>query len=199
MTEIVRRKPYSIILFDEIEKAHPDVFNIFLQIMDDGRLTDSKGRTVDFTNSVIVMTSNVGSETIQKMQEKSKGKVDEVEMREEVMQEMNQKFKPEFLNRVDDIILFHPLSKEIIAQILEIQLGDVEERLQKKGISVSISNEAKEFLVKRGFDPIYGARPLKRVIQNDLLDSIAMKVVEGTLQEGGSVKIDLKGGELVID
>ncbi|MCK4636162.1 MAG: AAA family ATPase, partial [Candidatus Moranbacteria bacterium] len=176
---------------DEIEKAHPDVFNIFLQIMDDGRLTDSKGRTVDFTNSVIVMTSNVGSEIIQKMQEEAKGKTDEIKMREKVMQEMSQQFKPEFLNRVDDIILFHPLSEKIIAQILDIQIENVQGRLQKKGISVNISDKAKEFLANRGFDPIYGARPLKRVIQNEVLNPIAMKVIEGEISDGGVVDIDL--------
>ncbi len=191
LTEIIRRKPYSVILFDEIEKAHPDVFNIFLQIMDDGRLTDSKGRTVDFTNSVIVMTSNVGSEIIQKMQEEAKGKTDEIKMREKVMQEMSQQFKPEFLNRVDDIILFHPLSEKIIAQILDIQIENVQGRLQKKGISVNISDKAKEFLANRGFDPIYGARPLKRVIQNEVLNPIAMKVIEGEISDGGVVDIDL--------
>lgn len=198
LTEIIRRKPYSVILFDEIEKAHPDVFNIFLQIMDDGRLTDSKGRTVDFTNSVIVMTSNVGSEIIQKMQEEAKGKTDEVKMRERVMQEMNQRFKPEFLNRVDDIILFHPLSQEVIAQILDIQIENIQERLQKKGISVNISDKAREFLASRGFDPIYGARPLKRVIQNEVLDPIAMKVIEGEVSDGGKIKVDLVKNELVL-
>lgn len=198
LTEIIRRKPYSVVLFDEIEKAHPDVFNIFLQIMDDGRLTDSKGRTVDFTNTVIVMTSNVGSEIIQKMQEEAKGKVDEEKLREKVMVEMNHRFKPEFLNRVDDIILFHPLSQEIITDILNIQIGNVEERLQKKGISINISSEAKELLAKRGFDVIYGARPLKRVIQNDILDSIAMLIIEGKFKDGGRVSVGVKGGELVI-
>ncbi|XLQ20106.1 MAG: ATP-dependent chaperone ClpB [Candidatus Moraniibacteriota bacterium] len=195
LTEVVRRKPYSVILFDEIEKAHPDVFNIFLQILDDGQLTDSKGRTVNFKNAIIIMTSNVGSDIIYDMQSKD-GNADE--MRSKVMAELRGKFKPEFLNRIDDIIVFHPLTQEMIGYIVDIQLGIVSEKLLDKKIVINITKEAKELLAKNGFDPLYGARPLKRVLQKELLDPMAMKIVNGEIKSGDSVNIDSKDDEINI-
>ncbi|MEA3322648.1 MAG: ATP-dependent chaperone ClpB [Patescibacteria group bacterium] len=196
LTEAVRRKPYSIILFDEIEKAHPDVFNIFLQILDDGQLTDSKGRTVNFKNTVIIMTSNVGSDIIYEMQ--SEKQIDEEKMRNTVMSKLRKKFKPEFLNRVDDIILFHPLTQEMIAYIVDIQLQHVANRLVDEKIILHVTNAAKKFLAKKGFDPLYGARPLKRTIQQELLDPLAMKIIDGTVKSGDIVNIDIKRKEINI-
>lgn len=196
LTEIVRRKPYSIVLFDEIEKAHPDVFNIFLQILDDGQLTDSKGRTVNFKNTVIIMTSNIGSDTIYEMQ--SQKQVDEKQMRNTVMSELRKKFKPEFLNRVDDIILFHPLTQEMIAYIVDIQLQYVVNRLMDEKITLHVTNAVKEFLAMKGFDPLYGARPLKRTIQKELLDPLAMNIIDGTVKSGDTVNVDIKGKEINI-
>jgi ATP-dependent Clp protease ATP-binding subunit ClpB len=205
LTEKVRRRPYSLILFDEIEKAHPDVFNILLQILDDGRLTDAKGRAVNFKNTVIVMTSNVGSDIIYKMQKIGfrEGKTQEMAMREEdmkerVMQSLREKFKPEFLNRVDDIVIFHPLGADQIRKIVELQLGLVKKRLAEKNIRLEISSEAEEFLAKSGFDPVFGARPLKRAIQNLVLDELALRIVEGKIKEGGKAKIGVKGNKIAI-
>ncbi|PID52425.1 MAG: ATP-dependent chaperone ClpB [Candidatus Moraniibacteriota bacterium] len=197
LTEIVRRKPYSVILFDEIEKAHPEVFNIFLQIMDDGQLTDSKGRTVNFKNAVIIMTSNIGSEKIFEMQNNGK-KNNEEKMQEDVMQEMRAHFKPEFLNRVDDIIVFQVLTEEMIKYIVDIQLKQVKERLKNKKIIVEFSPKVLKFLSKKGFDPLYGARPLKRVIQNDLLDELAMEIVDGRIVSGNTVSIDIKNEKISV-
>ncbi len=205
LTEKVRRRPYSLILFDEIEKAHPDVFNILLQILDDGRLTDAKGRAVNFKNTVVVMTSNVGSEIIYKMQEfgfreakKGEMVMHEEEMKDRVMQSLREKFKPEFLNRVDEIIIFHPLGTEEIKKIVELQLNMVRKRLAEKNIRVEISREAEELLAKTGFDPMYGARPLKRAIQSMVLDELALKIVEGEIKENGKAKIAVKGDKIVI-
>ncbi|MDD3487177.1 MAG: ATP-dependent chaperone ClpB [Candidatus Moranbacteria bacterium] len=205
ITEKVRRRPYSLILFDEIEKAHPEVFNILLQILDDGRLTDGKGRAVNFKNTVIVMTSNVGSDIIYKMQEigfkEEKGKnfvLREEEMKERVLGSLREQFKPEFLNRVDEIIIFHPLGTGEIKKIVDLQLDLVARRLVGKNITLSVSPAAKDFLVKEGFDPIYGARPLKRAIQNLVLDELALRIVEGKVKEGQKVKIDIEKGKIVI-
>jgi ATP-dependent Clp protease ATP-binding subunit ClpB len=205
LTEKVRRRPYSLILFDEIEKAHPEVFNILLQILDDGRLTDAKGRAVNFKNSVIVMTSNVGSDIIYKMQEigfkEEKRKefiLKEEEMKERVLGSLREKFKPEFLNRVDDIVIFHPLGSDQIKQIVDLQMKLVEKRLAEKNIRLEVSSAAKENLAKEGFDPVYGARPLKRAIQNLVLDELALRIVEGKIREGSRVKIDVSGNKIVI-
>jgi len=204
LTEKVRRRPYSLILFDEIEKAHPDVFNVLLQILDDGRLTDAKGRVVNFKNTVIVMTSNVGSEIIYKMQDfgfrdgKDKHTVlREDEMKEKVMQSLREKFKPEFLNRVDEIIIFHPLGKEQIKKIIELQLEKVCQRLLQKNIKLEVNQDAEELLAKVGFDPIFGARPLKRAIQNMVLDELALRIIERKIREGDRVKIGAKNGKIV--
>ncbi|HLM83947.1 MAG TPA: AAA family ATPase, partial [Candidatus Bathyarchaeia archaeon] len=205
LTEKVRRRPYSLILFDEIEKAHPEVFNILLQILDDGRLTDGKGRMVNFKNTVIVMTSNVGSDIIYKMQEigfkEEKRKqfvLKEEEMKERVLASLREKFKPEFLNRVDEIIIFHPLREEQIKRIVDLQLELVQKRLAERNIKLQIAPAAKDLLVREGFDPVYGARPLKRAIQSLVLDELAMKIVEGKIKDGQKVKIDVKNGKIII-
>ena len=190
LTEAVRRKPYSVILLDEIEKAHPDVFNILLQIMDDGRLTDGHGRTVDFKNTVIIMTSNIGSQWIMELGEK-----DEEEMKRRIGEAMKSAFKPEFLNRVDDIIIFHRLGIEQIKQIVDIQVEKLEDILKGRKIKLDISDKAKELLAKEGFDPAYGARPLKRVIQNEIQNTLAMKILNGDIKEGDRVKVDVTGPE----
>ncbi|OGI24947.1 MAG: ATP-dependent chaperone ClpB [Candidatus Moranbacteria bacterium RBG_13_45_13] len=205
LTEKVRRRPYSLILFDEIEKAHHDVFNILLQILDEGRLTDAKGRIVNFKNTVIVMTSNVGSEIIYKMQDfgfregkRDKMVIREEEMKEKVTQSLREKFKPEFLNRVDEIIIFHPLGTSEIKKIVDLQFGLVRSRLAKKNIKLEVSAEAKEYLAKSGFDPVFGARPLKRAIQNIVLDELALRIIEGKIKEGGKAKISVKEGKVVL-
>jgi len=190
LTEIIRRKPYSVVLFDEIEKAHPDVFNIFLQILDDGQLTDSKGRTVNFKNTVIIMTSNIASEMIYDM--RSKKTVDEKKLQNGVMSELRKRFKPEFLNRVDDIIIFHPLTQKMITYIVDIQLNHVINRLKDEKITLKITDKVKEFIAKKGFDPLYGARPLKRVVQKELLDPLAMQIVDGVINSGDTVQIGIK-------
>jgi ATP-dependent Clp protease ATP-binding subunit ClpB len=205
LTEKVRRRSYSLILFDEIEKAHPEVFNILLQILDDGRLTDGKGRMINFKNTVIVMTSNVGSDIIYKMQEigfkEEKRKefvLKEDEMKERVLGSLREKFKPEFLNRVDEIIIFHPLAAEQIKKIVDLQLELVAKRLKEKNIKIQITPAAREFLAREGYDPVYGARPLKRAIQSLVLDELALKIVEGKVKEGSKVKIDVVGGKILI-
>jgi ATP-dependent Clp protease ATP-binding subunit ClpA len=203
LTEIVRRRPYSVILFDEIEKAHPQVFNILLQILDDGRLTDAKGRVVNFKNSVIVMTSNVGSDIIYKSQEfgfQQQHKEDlmgEQDMRSKVMASLREQFKPEFLNRVDEIIIFHPLSQAVLEMVVNLQLQLVLKRLAQQNISLKIPAEVKTYLTTKGFDPLYGARPLKRVIQNEILDELALEIIEGKISGGDKIKIQLENGKIV--
>ncbi|MGZ3513316.1 MAG: ATP-dependent chaperone ClpB [Thermodesulfobacteriota bacterium] len=194
LTEAVRRRPYSIVLMDEIEKAHPEVFNILLQILDDGRLTDGHGRTVDFKNTVVIMTSNIGSQWIMDLGEK-----DYEEMRRRVMDAVRAHFKPEFLNRVDELIIFHSLGLAQIKAIVEIQVKKLEQRLSEKRIQLKMTEKAKEWLAKEGFDPAYGARPLKRVIQKEIQDKLAMKLLEGKFKEGSMITADLddRKGELV--
>ncbi|HMK51165.1 MAG TPA: AAA family ATPase, partial [Thermodesulfobacteriota bacterium] len=194
LTEAVRRRPYSIVLMDEIEKAHPEVFNILLQILDDGRLTDGHGRTVDFKNTVVIMTSNIGSQWIADL-----GERDYEEMRRRVMDAVRAHFKPEFLNRVDELIIFHSLGLEQIKAIVEIQVKKLEKRLSERRIQLKMTEKAKEWLAKEGFDPAYGARPLKRVIQKEIQDKLAMRLLEGKFKEGSAITADLdeKKGELV--
>lgn len=206
LTEIIRRKPYSVILLDEMEKAHPQVFNILLQILDDGRLTDAKGRTVSFKNTVIIMTSNVGSDIIYKNDalgfkedKERKQKLRESEMREQVLGELRLNFKPEFLNRLDEIIIFHPLNKKMLEKIVDLQLAIVQERLFKKDIEVQFSPEIRKYLTEKGFDPAYGARPLKRVIQNEILDELALRIIEDRVKKDQTVKIGFKNKKIVID
>ena len=190
LTEAVRRRPYSVILFDEIEKAHPEVFNILLQLLDDGRLTDGHGRTVDFKNTVVIMTSNIGSQFIQELQN------DEEEMRRRVTEVMRQHFRPEFLNRIDDTIIFHPLDAEVLKKIVDIQIGLVQERLSDKKIAIELTDGAKELLAEEGFDLVFGARPLKRVIQRDVLNPLASKILSGEVKEGSKVVVDRSGRRL---
>jgi ATP-dependent Clp protease ATP-binding subunit ClpB len=194
LTEAVRRRPYSIVLMDEIEKAHPEVFNILLQILDDGRLTDGHGRTVDFKNSVVIMTSNIGSQWIMDLGEK-----DYEEMRRRVMEAVKTHFKPEFLNRIDELVIFHGLGIEEIKAIVEIQVKKLEQRLSEKRIQLKMTEKAKAWVAQEGFDPAYGARPLKRVIQKEIQDKLALKILEGKFKEGDTVavEVDDRKGELV--
>jgi len=204
LTEIVRRRPYSVILFDEIEKAHPEVFNILLQVLDRGRLTDAKGRLVNFKNSIIVMTSNVGSEHLQKMAEfgfTHKGtakKRKEEETKERILDALKEQFRPEFLNRLDEIVVFHSLGPEEVRKIVDLQIAMIEERLAGKKIKINVSNNAKKLLAEKGFDPDFGVRPLKRTIQHLVLDPLAKMIVEGKVTEGSKVKVDVKGKEITI-
>jgi len=190
LTEAVRRRPYSVILFDEIEKGHPEVFNVFLQILDDGRLTDSKGRLVDFKNTVIIMTSNVGSSYIHEFQQSLKSPSQEAEMKKKVEQELHRQFKPEFLNRIDDIIVFHALELEHIKKIVEIQLQKLVKMLAERGLLVEISDSAEERLAREGYDPAFGARPLRRTIQREIMDPLAIKLLEGTFKAGDTIFIN---------
>jgi ATP-dependent Clp protease ATP-binding subunit ClpC len=194
LTEKVRRKPYSVILLDEIEKAHPDVFNILLQILEDGRLTDGKGRTVNFRNAVIIMTSNVGANLIKK-QPTMGFQPDDVEksyedMKGRLLEELKRTFRPEFLNRVDDLIVFKPLTKEEIAQIVDLMLADLSKRIADYGLQLDVSAEAKELLAREGFDPTYGARPLRRVIQKRLEDGISEELLRGTFTAGDTISVE---------
>ncbi len=196
LTEAVRRKPYSVILFDEIEKAHDDVFNIFLQILDDGRLTDNKGKVIDFKNTIIIMTSNLGSNYL--LDNESKEGIDE-SIRTRVKEALKARFKPEFLNRVDDIIMFKPLTVEDIKRIIDIFLDDIRKRLKDKNIQLKITDSAKDIMAKEGYDPIYGARPLKRYIEDTIETEIAKQIIAGNIYEGTTVGVDLKGKSIVIE
>jgi len=190
LTEAVRRRPYAVILFDEIEKAHPDVFNVLLQILDDGRLTDSKGRTVDFKNTVLIMTSNLGSREIQEVDD------DEKQVREAVTQVLHEHFKPEFLNRIDDIVIFHRLSREQITQIIDVQLERLRTMLHERNISIVLEESAKELLAREGYDPNFGARPLKRAIQTLIQNPLAMKLLRSEIQPGQTVFVSAANGEM---
>jgi ATP-dependent Clp protease ATP-binding subunit ClpB len=184
LTEAVRRRPYAVILFDEIEKAHPEVFNVFLQILDDGRLTDSKGRVVDFKNTIIIMTSNVGSQYIHDF---SRGALDEETMRKSVESELHRQFRPEFLNRIDDVIVFHSLDLGQIKQIIGIQLRKLSQLIADRGLTLEISDAAKEAIAREGYDPAFGARPLKRALQRLIIDPLAIKLLDGTFKAGDTV------------
>jgi ATP-dependent Clp protease ATP-binding subunit ClpB len=196
LTEAVRRRPYAVVLFDEIEKAHAEVLNVMLQLLDDGRLTDSKGRTVDFKNTVVIMTSNIGSHFIAETVHSDSGELSE-RVRRNVMDALRQHFRPEFLNRVDEIIVFHALSRGHLKEIIDIQLRGLVKRLSDRKIKVELTDAAKDFLVKEGYDPIYGARPLKRTIQKRVLDPLAMRVLEGEFGEGDRVVVDAAADGLV--
>jgi ATP-dependent Clp protease ATP-binding subunit ClpB len=201
LTEAVRRRPYSVILLDEVEKAHPDVFNILLQVLDDGRLTDGQGRTVDFRNTVIVMTSNLGSHQIQEMSENGGPDADSAEgytqMKAAVMAVVQAHFRPEFINRLDDIVVFHPLDKPQIRQIARIQLRGLEKRLAERGIRIELSDKAYDLLGNVGFDPVYGARPLKRAIQQQIENPLAHEILSGKFGNGDLIQVDAEGGKLV--
>ncbi|MBQ6417807.1 MAG: AAA family ATPase, partial [Synergistaceae bacterium] len=194
LTEAVRRRPYSVILFDEIEKAHPDVFNILLQVLDDGRVTDSHGRTVDFKNTVIIMTSNIGS---QALIEGMAGGMIPVSTREEVMQTLRENFRPEFLNRVDDIVFFKPLSMDEVKEIVKILISHLQERLADRQIELKFSDDALKFIAEAGYDPVYGARPLKRYITHNVETKLARAMIGGGVKEKTLVNVDVKAGNLV--
>ena len=199
LTDRIRRRPYSVVLFDEIEKAHPEVFNILLQILDDGRLTDSKGRVINFKNTVIIMTSNLGNEVIKQygigFSDNSSKKIEEdgreKEMKEKIDKILREHFKLEFLNRIDETVIFKSLPKEVLSQIVDLEIAKVEKRLQNKNISLKILNKVKAMLTDKGYDPSFGARPLKRIIQNVILDEIALEIIEGKIKDGDKITIDL--------
>jgi ATP-dependent Clp protease ATP-binding subunit ClpB len=196
LTEAVRRKPYSVLLFDEIEKAHGDVFNVLLQILDDGRVTDSQGRTVDFKNTVIIMTSNIGSMHLLEGA-MATGEITEP-ARQAVMRDLRTHFRPEFLNRVDDIVLFKPLRLDEIKKIVDLQTEDLRRRLTARGIRLELTDAAREFVAREGFDPVYGARPLKRFLQHELESRIARSLIAGDVQDGSQLRVDMAGGQLAI-
>jgi ATP-dependent Clp protease ATP-binding subunit ClpB len=185
LTEAVRRRPYSVVLFDEIEKAHPDVFGALLQILDDGRLTDGQGRTVDFRNAVLIMTSNIGSEHIVELSES-----DQQEIERRVDEALRAHFKPEFLNRVDETIVFHSLSRDEFHRIVDIQLERLRARLRERRLEIAVSNSARDLLAERGYDAHYGARPLKRVIQRMIEDPLAMQILNGDFPEGSKIAVE---------
>jgi ATP-dependent Clp protease ATP-binding subunit ClpB len=190
LTEAVRRKPYSVILLDEIEKAHPDVFNVLLQVFDDGRLTDGKGRTVDFKNTVIVMTSNIASQQIQQLTEE-KGADWEIEAH--VKDVLKKVFKPEFLNRIDEVIVFHMLNKDHLRRIVDIQLAYLADRLKDRKIELQFTDRARDLIMEEGHDPVYGARPLKRTIQQRLENPLALELLEGRFTDGDTIRVDADG------
>jgi ATP-dependent Clp protease ATP-binding subunit ClpB len=192
LTEAVRRRPYAVVLLDEIEKAHADVFNVLLQIMDDGRLTDGQGRTVDFTNTILIMTSNVGSQFIV-------AEADEERMREEIEEVLAASFKPEFLNRIDDVVIFRRLTREDISRIVELQVAQLTARVRERGIEIELTDDARTLIGNLGYDQTYGARPLKRVIQKNLVDLLALRILEGEFEEGDVVRIDAADGELTFE
>ena len=195
LTEAVRRKPYSVVLFDEIEKAHPDVFNILLQILDDGRITDSQGRTVDFKNTIIILTSNLGSQYLLEGIEPD-GSISQT-AQEAVMAELRRSFRPEFLNRLDETILFHPLTKENLDGIIDIMVASLRKRIEDRGLSLAITDAAKSLIIDRGFDPLYGARPLRRYLQSSVETLIARRILSGDLAAGATLTVDVENGELV--
>ena len=204
LTEQVRRKPYSIILFDEIEKAHPDVFNILLQILDDGRLTDSNGRTVSFKNTVIIMTSNVGASSI--TENKTIGFVNKEDKnrdyeknKEAVLSELKKTFRPEFLNRLDEIIVFRKLDEASVKEIARIMLNESAKKLQSREITIEIDESLVDYIAKVGFDDTYGARPLKRAVQSKVEDYIAEKILDGDIKDGDNIKLSVKEDKLAID
>ena len=190
LTEAVRRRPYAVVLFDEIEKAHPEVFNVLLQVLDDGRLTDGQGRVVDFKNTILIMTSNLGSQYLLDV-----ATVDE-EVERRVREVLRQHFRPEFLNRVDEIVVFHALHREQLREIVEIQLGRLRSLLKERTITISLSAAAKDLLVNEGYEPAFGARPLKRVIQHRIADPLANDILSGKVSAGDHVLVDARGDEL---
>jgi len=192
LTEAVRRNPYSVVLFDEIEKAHPDVFNTLLQVLDDGRLTDNKGVTIDFKNTIIIMTSNIASDKIMEF-------VDPIDREKAVNGELKKYFKPEFLNRLDDIVIFNPLDLEAITKIVDILFKDIEEKLLQKNIKVTLTQKAKAYIAEAGFDPVYGARPLKRALYDVVEDRLAELILEDRVVENSYITFDIRDGQVVVD
>jgi ATP-dependent Clp protease ATP-binding subunit ClpB len=196
LTEAVRRRPYCVILLDEVEKAHRDVFNVLLQLLDDGRLTDSHGKTVDFTNTIVVMTSNIGSQYIQKIAEEGG---DEDEMREGVMEALRAQFLPEFLNRIDETIIFRPLGRDDIRHIVDLQLRKLHQQMERQNLHLEVTDAARRALAAEGYDPTYGARPLKRVILRRLQNPLASELLKGALPENGGVRIDHREGDYLFE
>jgi ATP-dependent Clp protease ATP-binding subunit ClpB len=194
LTEAVRRRPYQVVLFDEVEKAHPDVFNVLLQVLDDGRLTDGQGRTVDFRNTVIILTSNLGSDYLAALPEGAPA----AEVRDQVMEVVRSAFRPEFLNRLDEIILFNRLGRAQMKDIVDIQLGHLRKLLADRRLSLELTEAAREWLANAGYDPVYGARPLKRAIQKNLQDPLALEILDGRIRDGETVRADVEGGGLVL-
>ena len=196
LTESIRRKPYCVLLFDEIEKAHKDVFNLLLQILDDGRVTDGQGRTTNFKNTIIILTSNLGSQLItnRETDDNSSTNIDEL-----IDQELKSYFRPEFLNRLDEIINFEPLQKETLLKVVDLQLNRLRERLNAKGINLEINNDVLSFITELGYNPNYGARPLKRVIQKELESEIAKYILKGKYKEGSTIKIENKESKLIFN
>src|SRR5580704_10323293 len=192
LTEAVRRKPYSVVLFDEIEKAHGDVFNVLLQLLDDGRLTDSQGRVVNFKNTIVIMTSNIAAAEVA-------GLDDQKEIDNRIQDALRHHFRPEFLNRIDEIVVFHRLDIKDLKKVVDIQVATLAERLKVKGIELKLTEKAKDLLGRQGYDPVYGARPLKRVIQKLLQDPIALRMLQGELKEGQTITVESQGNDLVID
>jgi ATP-dependent Clp protease ATP-binding subunit ClpB len=197
LTDAVRRKPYSVLLFDEIEKAHPDVFNVMLQMLDDGRLTDSKGNTVNFRNTICIFTSNIGSQDILDLK-RSKDFAEQEMMKERVFNAMKNHFKPEFLNRIDEQVIFNSLSKEDLRKIVKLETRRLEDRLRERQIELSLTEEALDFLADVGFDPVYGARPLKRTLQRELETVIAKSILGGDLYDGDLVLVDVKNERISV-
>ncbi len=195
LTEAIRRKPYAVVLFDEIEKAHPDVFNVLLQVLDDGRITDAQGRTVDFKNTVVIMTSNIGS---RHLVERVTGDTIPDGVRESVFAELRQAFRPEFLNRVDDIILFKPLTLEEIGRIVDLLLADLNQRLSDRRVTVVFDPKAKTWVADRGFDPVYGARPLRRFLQRHVETRLARALIAGEFAEGSTIEFSIENDDLVM-
>ncbi|MCX6741160.1 MAG: AAA family ATPase, partial [Candidatus Parcubacteria bacterium] len=207
LTEIVRRRPYCVILFDEIEKAHPDILNVLLQILDDGRLTDAKGRVVNFKNTIIIMTSNLGSELIQAqakqsgfgfMSSQEKNNSDKI-IKDKIFEKLRERFRPEFLNRVDETILFKTLTKDDIKKIVDLQLKKLEGRLVDKNIKIAVNADVRGLLAEQGFDLVYGARPLKRLIQKEILDKLALEIVRGEINDGGRARVSLKNKKIIVE
>ena len=199
LTEAVRRKPYSVVLFDEIEKAHPDVFNILLQVLDDGRLTDNKGRTVNFKNTIIIMTSNLGSQLIRQQTEETGGTMDEAQLdalRNRLFDMLKQTIRPEFLNRIDETIMFLPLNKQEIRSVVELQMNGVRKMLQQQGFDLTWTSAALDCLAAEGFDPEFGARPVKRAIQHNVLNNLSRQILSGNVDPSRPVNVDAEGTEL---
>jgi ATP-dependent Clp protease ATP-binding subunit ClpB len=196
LTEAVRRKPYSLIVLDEIEKAHPDVFNVLLQVLDDGRLTDGLGRTVDFKNTLIVMTSNIASDVIQEM---ANDQAEQWEIDAQLSEALKLQFRPEFINRIDETVVFHSLGREELSAIIDIQVAELSQRLADRDITVAVTQQAKELIGELGYDPSFGARPLKRLVQQKIENPLASKIISGEIADGSSVLVDAAGKTFTFD